>query len=135
MNHMIEVGGDTYEKLLLVARITNSSPGEVVERMVADASVRAVADPMSTSSGDAERLVDVYVTYRGYRIAGRYDPVTKRIDITSGRLTGRSFKTPSAAARAVIEDLNPQVKSSARNGYTFWLLEDGRGPLQVIRHD
>ncbi|MQY23156.1 hypothetical protein [Nocardia macrotermitis] len=134
MKHTIEVGRDTYEKLVLVARLTGSTPGAVVEKMVADASAeREPAAPVAESSG-GDRLVGVYVTYDGYRITGSYDVATKRIDITSGRLGGRSYKTPSAAARAVVEDLNPRVNSN-RNGWTFWLLEDGRGPLQAIRGD
>lgn len=92
--------------------------------------------PPSASKGDAEkeRKVGVYVDYEGHRTRGSYDRDTKRIDITSGPLAGQSFKTPTGAARAVVAyyklDVNPN-----RNGWSFWLLDDGSGGLlQSIRH-
>jgi hypothetical protein len=45
-------------------------------------------------------------------------------EISSGPLAGRSFKSPSEAARAVIEQVNPAVNSN-RNGMTFWRVDDG----------
>ncbi|GAA4197627.1 hypothetical protein [Microbispora amethystogenes] len=77
--------------------------------------------------------VAVYVDYEGHRTQGIYDRATTRIDIISGPLAGRSFKTPTGAARAVVAHYKPGV-SPNRNGWAFWMLDDGSGRfLQSIR--
>ncbi|MGF7239465.1 MAG: hypothetical protein ACQSGP_31590 [Frankia sp.] len=77
--------------------------------------------------------VIVYADYEGHRTHGHYDGSTTRIDITSGALAGRSFKTPTGAARAVVAHYKPGV-SPNRNGWSFWVLDDGSGRfLQSIR--
>lgn len=70
---------------------------------------------------------------QGFRTAGRYDPKAGRIDITTGPLDGRSFKSPSSAARAVVGHYKPAVNPH-RNGWSFWSLDDGsKRLLQSIR--
>jgi len=57
-----------------------------------------------------------------------------RVEITDGPLKGNSYKTPTAAARAVVRAYNPQVNDN-RNGWGFWQL-DRSGPrtwLQALR--
>jgi hypothetical protein len=128
----IEVDDQTDRAIEFAARMANISKGEVVARLVERASVPALAPPAGDASG-ASDVINVHADYGGHRTQGTYDPVTTRIDITSGPLAGRSFKTPTGAARAVVAHYNPKV-SPNRNGYTFWILSDGSGrSLQRIR--
>jgi hypothetical protein len=56
------------------------------------------------------------------------------VEILDGPLAGKSFKTPTGAARAVVHRYNPDVNDN-RNGWLFWWLEQD-GPrvwLQSIR--
>lgn len=127
----IEVDDHTYRSLEFAARMANSTAGEVVARLVAQASTPNLAQPV-TSAGSPD-AVAVYVDYDGHRTQGFYDRTTSRIDITSGPLAGRSFKSPTGAARAVVAHYKPGI-SPNRNGWSFWLLNDGSGQsLQSIR--
>lgn len=123
MGATIEVDESTLRALELAAHIANISVGQVVARLVNQASISrpSVRD---TDTPPTPGGIAVTNTYRGHRTSGRYYPDTKRIEISSGPLAGRSFKTPSEAARAVIEQLNPAVNSN-RNGKTFWRVDDG----------
>lgn len=129
----IEVDAATYRSLEFAARMSGCKAGEVVARLVAEASMPT--PPRNTDSEQPEKAggVTVYADYEGHRTQGRYDPRTTRIDITSGPLAGRSFKTPTGAARAVVAHYKPSV-SPHRNGWSFWMLDDGAGKfLQSIR--
>ncbi len=125
MASLIEVDDQTYRSLEFAARMAKTTTGEVVARLVAQASVpettAAATDAKSTSAS-----VNVYADYDGHRTRGVFDPTTSRIDITSGSLAGRSFKTPTGAARAIVTHHNPGVNPN-RNGWLFWMLDDGSG--------
>ena len=125
----IQVSDTTYRALELAARLTGMTPGGVIERLVA----QSAQEPTAPAVASNPEGVAVYADYNGERIKGVFDPVTTRIDITSGRVAGTKYKTPSAAARAVVESERPGVDSN-RNGWTFWSLDDGSGrQLQAIR--
>ncbi|OLT09041.1 hypothetical protein BJF78_06365 [Pseudonocardia sp. CNS-139] len=114
--------------------MSGRTAGEVVAQLVAAASM---PPPVAKEDSEQQRTtlsgVAVYVDYEGRRTQGRYDPRTTRIDITTGPLSGQSFKTPTGAARAVVAHYKPDV-SPNRNGWSFWLLDDGSGRfLQSIR--
>ena len=127
----IEVDDRTYRSLEFAARMSNSTAGEVVARLVDQAST---PEPAATDTRDASSGIKVYADYGGHRTHGTYDRVTTRIDITSGPLAGRSFKSPTGAARAVVAHFKPGV-SPNRNGWFFWNLADSSGQfLQSIRH-
>nr|WP_078903259.1 hypothetical protein [Streptomyces toyocaensis] len=129
MSPTIEVDEQTYRSIEFAASMGGTTAGEVVARLVKSASV-----PAAASKEDEERKVGVYVDYEGHRTRGNYDRDTKRIDITSGPLAGQSFKTPTGAARAVVTHYKPGVNPN-RNGWSFWVLDDGSGGLlQTIRH-
>ncbi|MFE4689391.1 hypothetical protein ACFRH6_04965 [Streptomyces sp. NPDC056749] len=131
MSPTIEVDEQTYRSIEFAARMGSTTAGEVVARLV-----RTASAPVATSKEDTEGegKVGVYVDYEGHRTRGSYDRDTKRIDITSGPLAGQSFKTPTGAARAVVAYYKPDVNPN-RNGWSFWLLDDGSGGLlQTIRH-
>ncbi|WP_455361583.1 hypothetical protein [Streptomyces sp. SYSU K21746] len=135
MSPTIEVDEQTYRSIEFAARMGGTTASEVVARLVRTASVPPSA-PATTGKEDAEaeRKVDVYVDYEGHRTHGSYDRDTKRIDITSGPLAGQGFKTPTGAARAVVAHYKPGVNPN-RNGWSFWMLDDGSGEfLQTIRY-
>ena len=132
MAAVIEVDDHTYRAIEFAARMANITAGEVVARLVEQASVPALVPP-AAEAGGASDVLNVYADYAGHRTQGTYDPVTTRIDITSGPLAGRSFKTPTGAARAVVAHYKPGI-SPNRNGWMFWILSDGSGRLlQRIR--
>jgi hypothetical protein len=127
----IQVTESTYRALELAARLTGMTPGGVVDRLVAQSP--APSHQAQSVNDDEGSGVAVYADYAGHRVKGTFYPLTRRIDITSGSLSGGSYKSPSAAARAVVNSLKPGVNSN-RNGWSFWLLADGTGDLQSIRH-
>ena len=132
MTATIEVDEQTYRQLEFAARVSNTTAGEVVARLVATAttpeSTRSTTEKREDSEG-----VAVHSVYDGHRTQASYDSDTTRIDVTSWPLAGRSFKTPTGAARAVVAHYKPGV-SPNRNGWSFWILGDGSGrPLQAIR--
>ncbi|WP_344078568.1 hypothetical protein [Luedemannella helvata] len=103
------------------------SEGEIVRRLVATHADQQ-AEPAAQDEG-----VPIYADYSGHRTRALYF-APARVQITDGPLRGRSFKTPTAAARAVVRQYNPQVNDN-RNGWGFWQLEQP-GPrtwLQAIR--
>ncbi|MFJ1787768.1 hypothetical protein ACIOML_26120 [Streptomyces anulatus] len=135
MSPTIEVDVQTYRSIEFAARMGNITAAEVVARLVRTASEPASV-PADTSAGGAAtgRKVAVYADYEGHRTHGDYDRDTKRIDVRSGPLAGQGFKSPTGAARAVVEHYKPDVNPN-RNGWSFWLLDDGSGEvLQSIRH-
>ncbi len=129
----VEVDEQTYRSLEFAARISGCTAGEVVARLVAEASMPAPSAEEDSKQREESSGVTIYADYEGHRTQGRYDPRTTRIDITSGPLSGQSFKTPTGAARAVVAHYKPGV-SPNRNGWSFWMLDDGSGKfLQSIR--
>jgi len=133
MGVIIEVDENTSRQLEFAARIINSTPGEVVARLVAAASMPE-RPPVSVEHGEAAGPgIAIYADYDGHRTHAVYDRDTTRVDVTSGPLSGRSFKTPTGAARAVVSHYKPDV-SPSRNGWSFWVLDDGSSKfLQTIR--
>lgn len=128
----IPLDEETMRSVEFAAKIAGMTPGEVVARLVAQASIPAPPEPLRGDSSHTE-LLDVYSDYDGIRTHARFDPTTKRIEITAGPLVGRRFKTPSAAARAVVAQLKPGIDPN-RNGWTFWRLDNGSGTkLQTMK--
>ena len=126
----LEIDSRTARALEFAARMAQVSPGQLVARLVDQAS-RAEGQLPGAVTDDR---VGVCADYAGYRTKGLYDPLTGRIDVAAGPLEGKSFKTPSSAARAVVEHYKPGVNPQ-RNGWSFWMLDDGSNlPLQSIRH-
>lgn len=131
MTPTIEIDDGTLRSLEFAARMADTTVGQVVARLVAQASApppdAARSEPRSASG------VAVFADYEGHRTTGLYDPKTKRVDITSGPLQRTSYKSPTGAARAVVGHYKPKVNPN-RNGWSFWTLDDGSGALlQSIR--
>jgi hypothetical protein len=133
MTATVEVDDQTHGSLEFAARMTNMTPGQLVARLVSEASLPSPPAAGAMTPTTDGRMVAVYVDYEGHRTHASYDPATTRIDISSGPLGGRSFKTPTGAARAVVAQYKPSV-SPNRNGWEFWFLDDGSGRrLKAIR--
>lgn len=126
----IDVDQPEYDALDLTASITGMTHAQVVARLIQQ--TRLPAAPTSSAPAP-DTAIPIYADYDGYRTKATYDRITRRIDITDGPLARRSFKTPSSAARAVVSHYKPSVNPH-RNGWGFWLLDDGSGnTLQTIR--
>lgn len=132
MTATIELDDRTYRTLEFAARMSNTTAGQVVARLVEQGSMPqpAVCPADEPTSNGA---LAVYADYDGHRTRAMYDPETTRIDITSGPLQGTTYKTPTGAARAVVGHYKPRINPN-RNGWSFWTLDDGAGLLiQSIR--
>lgn len=125
----IAVADAVYERVQLLARAWQISTGEVVGRLL-DEFLADEARPDGTDSPDDR--VPIHAVYDGNRIDGIYRVTTKRVDITSGVLSGRSYKSPSGAAIAVVQAHNPSVHPN-RNGWSFWTITESGEMLQSIR--
>lgn len=128
----VEVDEQTLNSLEFAAYMAGETPGQIVARLVQKASVPGRAPEEQELTDLQPDWVKVYADYAGHRTQGRYDRITKRIDITSGPLAGQSFKSPTGAARAVVGHYKPEVNSN-RNGWAFWMLEETGGVIQDIR--
>ena len=121
------VADDVYEQVALLARAWAIAPSDVIRRLLTE---------FSRGGEQADGLplneVAVHAVYAGMRTDGLYDPVTKALSITSGVLAGRTFKSPSGAAVALVAALNPSVHPN-RNGWWFWVRSDTGELLKTMR--
>lgn len=109
-------------------RITES---EFIER-----AIHALAPPRGASSAlpeDPWEPIPLYAEYAGRRIAADYIRATRRLTVRSGPLAGTTYKSPSAAGRAVIADLNQNRAATQVNGWRFWRLADTHQRLSALR--
>jgi hypothetical protein len=123
----IDVDDVTKQAVSFAARMANVTEGEIIRRLIGSTLPRE--DPRPAGQG-----VAIYAVYEGHRVRARYfEPA--RVEIVDGPLAGKSFKTPTGAARAVVRHYNPSVNDN-RNGWSFWQVDNGTGPrvwLQSIR--
>jgi hypothetical protein len=124
----VDVDDETDRYLEFASRVAQISKGEVVARLVAADKRPAVGEPASPALG-----VPVHADYAGYRTRARYVPGPARIEIIDGPLAGRTFTSPTAAARAVVSHYRPTV-SAHRNGWNFWTVTASQIPLQNLRY-
>ncbi|WP_072807026.1 hypothetical protein [Rhodococcoides yunnanense] len=76
--------------------------------------------------------VRVVADFDGYRLSGRYDPASKRLEIVRGPMEGRRFDDPTQAASAVATHISGDVE--VRDGWKFWELDTPeRLPLGSLR--
>ncbi|MEU2614463.1 hypothetical protein ABZ570_23205 [Micromonospora sp. NPDC007271] len=129
----IDVDDDTDRYLAFAASVSGLTKGQVVARLVADARARAESSPGASRGEKEPAAVSVYADYAGHRTYASFIPGPGRIEITSGPLAGQTFKTPSQAARQIVQHYNPEV-SPHRNGWNFFLLAETGAPLQTLRH-
>ncbi|MFI0796750.1 hypothetical protein ACH4OY_29295 [Micromonospora rubida] len=128
----IDIDDATDRYLAFAAGIAGLTKGQVVARLVAQAQAAAQASVEPDTVDREPAAVRIYADYAGHRTYGAFVPGPGRIDITSGALAGRSFRTPSEAAREIVKHYNPEV-SPHRNGWSFFYLVATGAPLQSLR--
>lgn len=125
---IIEVDEGVKRTVSFAARMADVTEGEIVRRLIAESSLETKElDPRKEG-------VPIYADYEGHRTRALYF-APARVEIVEGPLKGRSFRTPTGAARAVVRHYNPSVNDN-RNGWGFWQIDNGGGPrvwLQSIR--
>ncbi|MFG3095581.1 hypothetical protein [Streptomyces sp. NPDC048202] len=129
MSTSISVDDATFAQILLLARAWDVSPGEAVRKLI-----EHFQRPVPTTraeSGD-ESGVSVHALYGGIRVEGVYDPSTQTLTVTDGPGAGH-YRSPSGAASAVLQAVNPLVKPN-RNGWSFWTVTETGKLLQTLRH-
>ena len=127
---LVEVADRHPDRNVLLARAWQATEGEVVRRLLDEFAKPSHSTPASNNALDG---VPIYADYEGTHVEAIYYPSTKRVDITSGVLSGRSYRSPSGAAIGVVQALNPQVHPN-RNGWSFWFLSATGQALQSIRN-
>lgn len=78
-----------------------------------------------------EQGVEIHAIYEGRRTSAYYDPSSRTVTIPSGPGRGE-YESPSGAAVAVVQALNPRVNPN-RNGWSFWTVTATGQLLQTIR--
>lgn len=118
-------------EVALLAGAWQVSEGEAVGRLV-DHFRATTIQPDRNTAAIPEQAIAVHATYQGQRVEGLFFPATKRLEVTSGQRAGRTYKSPSGAARAVITAINPHVTPN-RDGWTFWIVAETGKLLQTLR--
>lgn len=127
----IEVHTAAAAKIALLARAWNVTQAEAVDRLLGEFE----SGPRSSSPTEpcpAHQLIPVHAEYQGVAARGHYDPLSGSLEITDGPTAGRTFRTPSAAAIAVVSAVNPSVNPN-RNGWNFFTITATGQRLQHIR--
>ncbi|WP_433316910.1 DUF4357 domain-containing protein [Micromonospora chersina] len=130
----IDVSDETYDRLRFAAQVFGVSITEVVERMVQPhrAAGAESASPEPPEAAEQARQVPVHVVYQNTRVQGLFEPDTNLLKITTGDLAGRTYSSPSSAAIAVVEKMNPGRAFPQTNGRTFWVVDSTGKTLRSI---
>lgn len=130
----IELDAETHARIRFAARLLGVSESEVIARAVAGISdENGPAAAVPSPARDPWAPVPIYAEYEGRRIDAEYVAATRRLIVTSAPLTGQTFKTPSAAARAVVAALNPARVATHTNGWRFWRVAETHARLDSLR--
>jgi hypothetical protein len=121
------VADGDHGRVLLLARAWKVAEGQVVRRLLDE-----FAESPASASDVIGESVAIYAEYDRQVVEAIFRSKTERVDITSGVLVGRSYKSPSGAAKAVVQSLNASVDPS-RNGWMFWSLRETGEMLETIR--
>lgn len=112
-----EINSANYQKLALAAKGAGVSIDEMLERIL-DVWLAQDDIPEARRSMDGDQI-PVYAIYKSTRVEASFDPKTEGMTGTTAPIEGKKFSSPSGAARAVVEALNPEVNSN-RSGPRFW---------------
>ncbi|MEU5527682.1 hypothetical protein ABZ744_12150 [Micromonospora chersina] len=126
----IAVSSGVQERIALLSLAWGISEGEAVERLLNEfqkSGQRRLAP-------NVDKRIPVHAVYEGSRTDGLFDPGSEVLEITSGALAGKRFRSPSGAAAAVVGAANPRVRPN-RNGWAFWVCTDTGSILQMIRRE
>ncbi|MGW4321110.1 hypothetical protein ACWEMW_18240 [Streptomyces sp. NPDC004684] len=122
----IELDEHTHGKVVFAARVMGCTPSDVVRRLVESWSTAEEVDRETDG-------VRVHAVYRGARIEGLFDTATRTLTITGGPGAGQTFPSPSAAAMAVIQAVNPDRSTPNANGWSFWRVTRSGQELKSLR--
>ncbi|GAA2271602.1 hypothetical protein GCM10009853_026730 [Glycomyces scopariae] len=113
----------------LAAKAAGCTAKEYLLRLIQEAAAAPSPGPSPVPKPNR-----IFAIYGGIRHEGEYEPSTGRVDILSGPLAGTYYASSTAAARAVVAQMNPAVNSS-RSGPAFWKLDDrsGRDLKSIVR--
>lgn len=120
------------QEVVLLARAWSTSEGDAVARLVEHFRTCGSDSQRADSTTDNEQTVPIHAVYNGSRIDAAFDPATEAVKIVQGQLAGRTFKSPSGAAVALVQEMNPRVNPN-RNGWSFWTISSSGETLQTIR--
>ncbi len=112
----ITIDEDTHQRLQLAARVARISVPEVIRLLANEERLQPDVDKETSDP----RRVPIYAGYKGKETTAEFDVRTHKIKITSGKLKGTTFNSPSAAAIAVVKSLNPDRDNPHTNGWRFW---------------
>jgi len=145
--YTIEIDDETYERLIVVARLMNEPIGAVVRRLVdrlttdpepnpqpqqqpvapsANTSKESVMSTLAVADPTVEKLhleewVQIHKIYKGHRIEGSFSPATHELHLSTEPWANKYFSSPTAAAVAVVEHFSRDVReTSSTNGRLFW---------------
>jgi hypothetical protein len=122
-----ELDDETTASLRFAARISGRTEPEIIAELV-----RIWSEGEDSSPRSLHSEIPVFSIYRGQRIEGTFDRATHGLTITSEPQAGHWFKSPSAAAQAVVTSIDPTV-SSNRNGWTFWKVVATNAELKALK--
>ena len=134
----LNVDEETAEAIRGLAKEHAMTVGAVVELLLqayhedVGRQVLTNARPIKDRAPDGSS-VEVFMTYENERICAQFAPSTTSLAISSGPLAGQAFRSPSGAAKAVIQHTNP-ASDGSRNGWITWFVASSGQPLQSIRH-
>ncbi len=128
----IDISATAAYKIDLLSRAWNMTDAETVDRLLAEFESRPRRSSQAEHSGETPNTVAVHASYQGVAAQGRYDSLAGSLEIIDGPGAGRVFRTPSAAAIAVVSAVNPSVNPN-RNGWNFWVITATGERLQRLR--
>lgn len=127
----IEIDPETESAINFAAKVAGVSQSEIIRRLVELYSATEADGPTTPPARTSE--VPIHLDYSGERTEGLFNRTTHRVEVASGPLAGKAWKSPSGAACAVIAELNPSVKPN-RNGWKEWIVTETGETLQSIRN-
>ena len=108
MTPTIDVSDADVGALGVLAKVFGTDRAGAVSRLVEGFAGEADLDLPETRAAsprtrpDPDDDIAVHASYKGQHVTARLGKPTNSVTITSGPLEGKVFKTPSAAARAVV---------------------------------
>jgi hypothetical protein len=121
----------TYQRFLLAAELLGISPHDLARRL--GDSTEEIASAASVPAGrEQSAAVAVHGTYLGRTIEAVFEQSTSAITILSGDLAGTRYPSPSRAAIAVVEAINPEREAANTNGRLFWIVTSSGQPLRSL---
>jgi hypothetical protein len=130
----IQVDEGVQEQVALLARAWEISEGLAVARLLEHFRHDSDISQQSANGRGADQpIVPIYAYYNGLRIEATFNRGTRQVTILSGALAGQTFRSPSGAAVAVVNSVNPHIHP-ARNGWSFWMVESTSKTLQSLRY-